>query len=321
MQVEFISAKDHAQTVPAAIARDTLNYASWGGALPLAQYLSREAQLWRHPFSQRGLRLWLLRDGDQVLASCETYAVGARRCPPAGPAVLGTAHGVASVYVAEALRGHGYASALLHGVQAQLRAEGAVCTYLMSEVAPTIYERLGYVARPVLARRYPALSGPAAAVESQLEWLALDALQPALLELPPAPLQLQIDPAFVHWHIERGQFHAACLGAPRQTILGVRSGQTWALCADEPREGLLRILAVRSDGQAADLQRVISGVQILAGRQGLPLAELWENESNRQLPWPQGGATQAAEAVPMLCPLQASIDATAWQSCERGLWI
>lgn len=318
MPVECIQAKDHAQTVPEAIARDTLNYASWGGTLPLAQYLAREAQLWRHPFSQRGLRLWLLRDGDEVLASCETYAVGARLRPAGQPACDGTAYGVASVFVAAPLRGRGYASTLLRGVQAQLAEAGAVCTYLMSEVAPTIYERLGYVARPVISRRYPAR---ASGSEPQVQWLSFPPIPQALLPQPSDALTLKLDADFVHWHIERGLFHAACLGAPPQTCLGARSGQTWALCADEPRERLLRVLCVCSDGNADDLRRVLSALQDLAARQHLGFIELWENDSNRHLPWPSGGLTQAAEAVPMLCPLRPDVDPAAWQSGERGLWI
>lgn len=318
MPIECIRACDHAQTVPAAIARDTLNYASWGGALPLSQYLAREAQLWRHPFSQRGLRLWLLRQGDRVLASCETYAVPLHQTFPGQPTVPGTAYGVASVYVAEPLRGRGYASELLRGVQAQLAEEGAACSYLMSEVNPAIYERLGYVTRGVVARRYPAQPQPPAA---GVEWLPLASLDADLLRLPDAPLVLQLDPEFVLWHIERGRFHAGCLHAPPQTILGARVGGTWAVCADEPREGLLRLLALRGAAEPDELGDVLAALQHLAWRQRLAQVELWQNDSNRHFPWPPGGTAQGAEATPMLCPLRAGIVAADWQTVERGLWL
>lgn len=317
MPVEFIRAGEHAETVPAAVARDTLNYAAWGGALPLSQYLAREAQLWRHPFSRRGLRLWLLREGADVLASCESYAVPLRR-QVADRTVAGTAQGIASVYVAESLRGRGYASQLLRGVGEQLTREGAACSYLMSEVNPAIYERLGYVARPVRARRYPACAQTAG---DSVEWLPMDALGPELLQLADAPLVLQIDREFVHWHIERGLFHAQCLAAPRQTLLGARRGQTWAVVADEPREGILRVLAVRSSGDPDELRTVITALQTLAATQELPWIELWQNDSNQAWAWPNGGTEITTEAIPMLCPLQPDIHPTDWQSCERGLWI
>ena len=101
---------------------------------------------------------------------------------------------------------------------------GAVCTYLMSEVAPTIYERLGYVARPVLNRRYPARASGA---EPQVQWLSFPPIPEALLPQPSDALTLKLDADFVHWHIERGLFHAACgrtapdlPGGPQRADLG-----------------------------------------------------------------------------------------------------
>lgn len=311
-EVVFFRAQDHAAAVPAARARDTLNHAVWGGGLSLPQFLAREATLWQHPFSQRGLRLWLLRDSDEVLASCETYAV---RCQSAGRS--GLAHGVASVFVEERLRGRGHASALLRGVHEQLQNEGALCTYLMSEVEPTIYARLGFVARPLRVHRLPAKdTAPSAAVD----WLDVARLDDSLLPPLGDSLSLQIDADFVRWHTARGCFHADTLGRPRQRRLGPRVGNTWALCADEPGEDLLRVLALRTDGDPQALSAVLQATQVLAHQQGLATVELWENERSRAWPFPAAAGHDLA-VIPMLCPLVPDVDPAAWQSGERGHWI
>ncbi len=54
------------------------------------------------------------------------------------------------------MRGKGYASILLQRIHERLRGEGALCMYLMSEIGPTLYERLGYVARPLRICRFAA---------------------------------------------------------------------------------------------------------------------------------------------------------------------
>ncbi|MBL9009306.1 MAG: GNAT family N-acetyltransferase [Myxococcales bacterium] len=312
-RVACIRAQEHAAAVPEATARDSLSYEVWGGDLSREQFLSREAMLWRHPFSQRGMRVWLLRAGDEVLAGCESFVV-----PCTSRGVRGLAHGIASVFVEERLRGRGHASELVRGVNAQLADEGALCTYLMSEVAPTIYARLGFVARPVRVRRLAALQAP---IASTVDWIAVTQLDDALLPALGDALSLQIDRDFVSWHIARGWFHADVCGRPRQTILGPRVGNTWTICADEPSESLLRVLALRCDGDPQALAQVLSATCQLAAQQGLSSVEIWENEQNRALPFAADLRAEDLAAIPMLCPLQPGIDARDWQSCERGHWL
>lgn len=311
--LRWISAQQQPSMPAEAAARDALCHAVWGGSLSPAQFIERESRLWQQPFSQRGLRLWLLSQGDAVLASCETYAVTCRTDGKSG-----LAHGVASVFVEERLRGQGHASALLRGVHAQLQREGSLCTYLMSEVDPGIYARLGYVERRVRARRYAAqLSAPC----PNVDWLRLDQLDDSLSTDAGDGLSLSIDADFVRWHIARGAYHAQVQCLPRQIFVGPRVGKTWALCADDPEEGLLRVLVLRSDGDPQALRDVLLAVRHMAAQQGLPTVELWENEGMRHLPFAAADIAQDLDVVPMLRPLSSGIDAHAWQSCERGHWI
>jgi GNAT superfamily N-acetyltransferase len=149
MELVVHVASECADLPEAALCRDRLNFSSWGKGLSLEQYLERERQQWRLPFSRNGLRLWELRNRDETLASLETYAV-----PVAGGGIAGVGHGIASVFVEERLRGAGHASALVRRVNERLKDEGALLTYLMSEIGAPLYERLGYRGRPLRLRRF-----------------------------------------------------------------------------------------------------------------------------------------------------------------------
>ena len=51
----------------------------------------------------------------------------------------------------------------------RLRSEGALCMYLMSEIGPTLYERMGYVARPLRICRFAA-ADPSREAPRQQTW-------------------------------------------------------------------------------------------------------------------------------------------------------
>src|SRR5262249_37615349 len=92
---------DEAVVPPELEVLDKLTSAAWGQPLPLPQYLKRERRMRAAPFS-RGLRTWVLRDGANALASCESYEVPlAVRDPRKKNVHKGLVHGIASVFVDE----------------------------------------------------------------------------------------------------------------------------------------------------------------------------------------------------------------------------
>lgn len=243
MQLDAIAAKNfpiqdgEARVPDEVVAIDRLTFASWGGGLTLPQYLARERRLRGCAYS-RGLVQWVLREGSELLASCETYAVPFVHSAPDGTRRReGLGHGVASVYVEERLRGKGYASILLQRIHERLRGEGALCMYLMSEIGPTLYERLGYVSRPLRICRFAAADPAREAPRHQTwRWLT-EAEVPSLLgkpakemfSKPRTGLWIDTPAAQLDWHLQRGHFYAQALGRKRAVHVGAESGASLAL--------------------------------------------------------------------------------------------
>lgn len=317
MELTVLSAQEHPQIAAAAIARDRLNHATWGAPLSIEEWIDREALLWRHPFAQHGLRLWLLHRDGGVVASSESYAV-----PVVHAGARGIAHGMASVFVEERLRGQGLASALLMAVHDRLRAEGALCTYLMSEVGPKIYERLGYVARPMHVRRASALT-PGKADVPGVEWIDRAAL-PLLLGATPvdagssAGVRLLATADQLDWHVERGSYYARHMGRAQQQIVGARMGQSWAVWAADPAADLLRVLALQI-GEDGGADALWHSARVAAGQLALSAVEAWEE--GEQTGGRSTGARLPCPDLPMMCALQPGIDPATWIGCARGLWI
>jgi GNAT superfamily N-acetyltransferase len=334
MNLTVIPARDFSDPPPEAVARSRLHGSVWAPPLSEEQYLVREAQIWRHPFSQ-GLRLWILHDGGEPVASCESYAV---------PALLargeraGTAHGIASVFVEERRRGRGYAGALLQQVEGALRDEGALCAYLISEIGPGLYARLGYVARPLRCRRFsaPQPGEPEPGLD-QVTWLGPDDLAPLLAARYRRPLRspltLLLTPAQIDWHLDRSRTYAALLGRPQPACVGARCGEAFALWMHDFRKELLRLLVLypgeqmfqrgqpydARSAEAAALRAVLHGARAEAAHAGLSAVEIWENATMSG--WLRGGHQVASGDLPMLCPLARGVRAEDWLDWERGHWV
>jgi GNAT superfamily N-acetyltransferase len=334
---------DEVVVPPPLDALDRHTYASWGDGLSLDQYLGRERQLRASAFSRRRLRTWLLCDGDSpsaaILATCETYAVELFAGDKPG-----VGHGIATVFVEPARRGHGYASQLLTLLHAELQKEGALASYLFSEIGPALYQRLGYVERPLSLRRYAAAEpGESHGPTPPWQLLSDDDLAPALQarHCPAQPLRFALHADQVLWHVARSRFYAALLGQPPLRAVGarVRGGDALVLWAPEYRVGkggpggVLRLLLLypgarlaaagasfdpRSDDAAA-LRNVLHAARAVACDLGLPAIELWENPQNAG--YLRGGVRTDSPDLPMLRPLQPGLRGKDWLDYERVHWL
>lgn len=336
MELHVLRAGSSDGPPPEAIARARLHWVAWGEILTEPQYQERERRLWRHPFSQRGLRLWFLSDGRECVASCETYAVPVLVAERKGFAPSRLGQGIATVFVEERLRGQGHASTLLRLVHEQLRGEGSPCSYLISEVGPDLYARQGYVPRPLRLRRYSAATS-AETWNEPVTWLAAADI-PALLEeryRQPArsPLTLQLSAEQLDWHHERGRFYAEAQRRSPPRRLGARCGEAFGIWAHDFRHRQLRVLCLypgpgifrrgliddpRSP-EAVALRNVLHAARDEAGHSGLEGVEIWENGTNRG--WLPGGLPLSAEDLPMLAPLRRGVSAEQWLDWERGHWL
>lgn len=328
-------------SVPEELARlDADTYTAWGNGISVAHYLQRERVLRATAFSRRGLWTWVLKDAEAVLASCESYEV---EVVAAGR--RGSGYGIASVYVEPQRRGHGHASELLRRVHAELKSAGALLAYLVSEVGPKLYGRLGYVERPLYVRSYAA----AAKDEYQaapLPWelFAEEDVQTALAarRLPARPLAIAESAErlaeHVHWHLARSRYYGALKGQAPLRFVGARArfGDAMAIFApDVCREsGVLRVLTLypgeklaapgagydprSTEGEA--LRSVLQAGRVMARDLGLSALEIWENPSNAG--YLEGGVRKTDDReLPMVLGLSAGIRGEDWLDYERAHWL
>lgn len=118
----------------------------WQGDLSRADYL---AGCRASPKYARGSWRGLFKGADapaELLAALIIYELH--------PGVFG----IGSVATPPERRGRGHASALIQRVVAGLESDGARAIFLHSDVAPTLYERLGFVALPAELQRKPGSS-------------------------------------------------------------------------------------------------------------------------------------------------------------------
>jgi hypothetical protein len=94
-------------------------------------------------YGKRHFRTIGLRIEGAIVTSCKRYEREIR----CGDRVL-RAVGIGAVFTPAALRGRGYASALIGVLLDSERAGGTDLAYLFSDIHPVFYERLGFVALP-----------------------------------------------------------------------------------------------------------------------------------------------------------------------------
>ncbi len=313
----------HECAVPAEIERiDRRTANAWAKGISVDDYLRRERFLKTRPYS-RGMTIHALLDDAsdpsqaKVLASCETY-----RVPVFVPGRhdLGFGLGVASVFVDEDLRGHGHAATLLSGVHKHFADEGAALFYLMSEIGPTLYARLGYVGVPLRVRRFAATPlSPGANVEP-LATTDLPTLLPSLSP-PQSPLYIPANLEQLDWHFARGQFYAELAGGrvPRQ--VGARCEDAVAVWDVDHRPDCrrVRVLLVSAPRPSPHVTRVLQAAAAVAHDVGLPFAEVWETAA--LTPFLEAGTVCEAEDLPMVCPLAPDVFAADFRDVQRFHWL
>ncbi|HEU4405209.1 MAG TPA: GNAT family N-acetyltransferase [Polyangiaceae bacterium] len=302
--------------------RDLLSHEAWGAGLSRLQYAEREIALRAHRWPASGtMTTWALRaEGGRILASCETFRVPALL----DGAPVGDAYAIASVYTEPALRGRGYASALLGALGDLLcnRDRGAVATVLFSDVGTPLYERSGYVARPPLDRSARAEPGdPSEGVDELFTDEAPGAIDRAVAELFPAPgegLWLVPSGAQLDWHRERERLYARHQGRPALAAWGARKGRGAIIWAADWKNRRLVGLLYRAHGEA-EARALLTCMRRVAASVGLARALLWDDPLE---PWAAPfAATPREDSIPMIRPFAAGLRPDAWARIPRGIWV
>jgi GNAT superfamily N-acetyltransferase len=302
--------------------RDLLAHEAWGAGLSRLQFAEREIMLRAQRWPASGaMQTWALRaDGGRILASCETF----RMPTTIDGAPAGNAYAVASVYTEPALRGRGYATALLGALGDLLleRDQGAAALVLFSDVGPALYERSGYVARPAIDRVARAEPGdPSEGVDALFTDEAPEARERVVAEHFAAPregLWLAPSGAQIDWHRERERLYARYQGRPALGSWGARRGRGAVIWAADWKHRRLVGLLYRAPGEA-EARALLASMRRVAAAAGLAHALIWDNPFE---PWPVAFvATPREDSIPMIRPLAAGLRPEAWARVPRGVWV
>jgi GNAT superfamily N-acetyltransferase len=125
--------------------RDVLPHSQllWAGARTFDEYVGEFRATAASAWGRRRFRTIGLRVDGTLVASCKRYA-RVLRC---GEHTYEAA-GIGAVFTPEALRGRGYATALLGAFLDSERALGTDLAYLFSDIRPAFYENLGFIRLP-----------------------------------------------------------------------------------------------------------------------------------------------------------------------------
>jgi GNAT superfamily N-acetyltransferase len=178
---------------PEAYIRDVLPHSAslWSGERGFDAYVEEFRVLCDSGFGRRRFRTLGLNVDGVLGATCKRYQRDLR----CGDRTLRAA-GIGAVFTAPALRGRGYATALLGALLDAERAAGTDLAFLFTDIHPAFYERLGFVALPsrTIVLRADALPatrnvvrslGDADAAAVARCYAALDRRQPIALTRPP----------------------------------------------------------------------------------------------------------------------------------------
>lgn len=289
-------------------ARDALTASAWGRHLTVPQFLGREAALRAHPFARQTMRTWLWAEGPEVRCSCETFEVAAWRGGVPGRAFL-----VASVFTEPALRGQGFAVAMLNALCAHLTGPGVLAIALFSEVGAGLYERCGFVAQQAWDVVLPAETSKLP-TDTSSPTEARPIAGPPRRATPPV-LCLELSSAQCDWHVERERYYADALGrpAPAPHVL-TRGTSSLALTASfQTNELHVLWYDFRDEREVAPL---LTEAAAVAATCGLKLVRLWETEA---FPLPPFATREVrTDELPMIRPLDGG--PASWTCIERGLW-
>ena len=303
-----------ALTEPEAEERDRANHPHWGEGLTVQAHLRREAGLRDSRWGRQARQGWAWVDGPRILSSCETFRVDLSvRGQP------GLGWQIASVFTEPELRGRGHASAMLEAVAGSLvQTPGAAALTLYSDVPPSIYERVGFVARPAWDRVLPA--DPQAGTLAGLQALPEGALWtlPRLPE-PSGDVVIPVTAEMLDWQVDHARWEAALSAAfpggrhAPKIDCGARLGDEliiWQVARDH-----LLILLLAAPKHPGPL---LAAAARTAARLGLPTLRAWEVPG-----WPAGLGHRVprAGARPMIRPLRADVDPEGWVDIPRGLWV
>jgi predicted N-acetyltransferase YhbS len=287
---------------PADYARDVLPHsqALWAGARTFEEYVAEFYASANSGWGRRRFRTVGLRYDGALVASCKRYErtlrCGARTYRAAG---------IGAVFTPDALRGRGYATALLGAVLDAERAAGTDLVYLFSDIHPAFYERLGFVTLPSRAialradmldtdRVEVAVLGEGDQAAMRRVFAALDARRPFAFVRTPLDWE---------WQRLRTSSRERAGGAVR---LGVRRGRSLAAYVAGRRIPASDAFVLDELAFAHDDDRALIAPLLRAAAGDLRTIRGWLPPAVARDGLPRGAVRKRADAIAMVIPLSAA---------------
>jgi predicted N-acetyltransferase YhbS len=278
--------------------------ALWAGARTFDEYAAEFRATANSAWGKRRFRTLGLRASGELVASCKRYA-RVLRC---GERTYAAA-GIGAVFTPEALRGRGYATALLGALLDAERDAGTDLAYLFSDIHPAFYQRLGFVALPsrTIALRADALPaervevaalGDADATSMRRLFGALDARRPFAFARTP-----------LDWEWQR--LRAASREHAAQLVrLGVRRGRALAAYVTGRRVPAADAFVVDELAFAREDDAALIAPLLRASAGDLRTVRGWLPPAVARDALPRGAVRERKDAIAMVLPLSARFRAT-----------
>ena len=290
---------------PDDYVRDVLPHSSvlWAGARSFDEYAAEFLATANSAWGRRRFRTLGLRIGGELVASCKRYErvlrCGARAYKAAG---------IGAVFTPDALRGRGYATALLGAMLDAERGAGTDLAYLFSDIHPAFYQRLGFVALPsrTITFRADTLSA------QRIEVVALTETDAASVRRVFGSLDARRPFAFARapldWEWQR--LRAASREHAAQLVrLGVRRGRTLAAYVIGRRIPEADAFVVDEFAFARDDDALLIAPLLRAGAGDLRTIRGWLPPAIARDALPRGAVRVRKDAVAMVLPLSAAFRA------------
>lgn len=313
-----------AQTIEQCVDRDRLTFEAWGAPVSLAQYLERERRLIGTPWGKLR-RTWLLENGGEVVASCESFPMriwvnGKER----------QALGLASVYTEPKFRSNGYASELLNRVAPELvRLYPDAMGWLgFSEVGEKIYQRVGFQTRvgqeffwrPEELDQSTDLKVVGLSRSEILSLLSSDLIHTELLSGRKAgfwPDRNQIE-----WRMNREDFYAGVFKKTPPSFGGARVGSSFTIWYFEYKHGNVQFL-LQNFANEEEMNALLSFASRIAAEAGFGEVALWDDGS-----WDATSEIARKlqrrfldDTIPIFHPLESGLSISDIQIIPNGSWL
>ncbi|MFO0660823.1 MAG: GNAT family N-acetyltransferase [Polyangiaceae bacterium] len=307
------------------IARDLACHAAWGSSLTPEQFVARESRLRSLPWSRSSMKTWLLVDeNEQVLASCETYAMkSASRSEHSLDE--GVVWAIASVFVETHLRKRGYAERLVSSVVERASSSAQAVT-LFSEVGTTLYGRSGFVAVPRRCITLAASPGdPAQVVDALIDEASVRDRADSIDWPSQQGFYVHASGDQIDWHLDRERFYTSLLHMTRPRWAGARTSSGWAHWAFSPKASTLIVLGIRGTERDDECSALIECSRRVASSCGATFVEIWAEDIpsktvadalvSTSLP-----PVDSYDTIPMIRPISPRIEPAHWR-VSRAVWV